>query len=144
MTCKVNYRCCYRPIPHAHLFPPSVCSTCWCAFGDRCRPSRANIYFNSLIFSSISLKYSHRMCSVCSIISSRFHRTCLCDMYEPIFICFELCQIVSHQRPTAGKHWLDEGFLDVVESCATTPLTATLWPFFYCVWHNVPNPAKGR
>lgn len=63
------------------------------------------------------------------IISSRFHRISLCDMYEPIFICFELSQIVSQQQPTTGKHCRCEGIADLEQSFAISHPAVALQPF---------------
>lgn len=109
------YVCCCHPHPFANLFPPSVCSWCWCAFGDRCRPSRANIYFNSLIFSSISLKYSHSMGSV-KLWDER-HNQQQIPPYLPVWYVwtyFHMLWTAPDSKPTAaGKHCWYEGILDL-------------------------------
>lgn len=96
---------CRRPPPLVHLFPPSVCSPCWCAFGDRCRPSGANIYFNSLIFSSISLKYSHSMCSV-KLWDERHNQRHI-PPYLPVWYVwtyFHMLWTVPDSKPTAAHY----------------------------------------
>lgn len=101
--CMEIYLCCCCPPPLVHLFPPSVCSPCWCAFGDRCRPSRANIYFNSLIFSSISLKYSHSVCSV-KLWDER-HNQQQFPPYLPVWYVwtyFHMLWTVPDSKPTAA------------------------------------------
>lgn len=78
------------------------------------------------------------------IISHRFHRISLCDMYEPIFICFELAQIASQQQPTAGKHWWYAGISDLEQSSAIRRLAATPQPFYCHFLPLTPSAHAGR
>lgn len=146
-TCMVIYVCCCHPPPLAHLFPPSVCPTCWCVFGDRCRPSRANMYFNSLIFSSIRLKYSHSMCSVSGIISNRFHS--ILPVWN-VWTYFHMLWTVLDRKPTAAHYrqtlvvWRYFRCRAVI--CHTPPLLPlyNLFTAISLLWHHPPNPVKRR
>lgn len=127
---RVIYTCGRHPAPLAHLFPSNVCSPCWCAFADRCRPSRANIYFNSLIFSSIGLKYSHSMCSV-KLWDER-HNQQQIPPYLPVWCVwtyFHILWTVPDGKPTAA-HYRQTLVVWRYFICYTPP-AATLQPF-YC------------
>lgn len=111
-----------------HLFPASVCSLCWCAFGDRCRPSRANIYLNSLIFFQSQFEIQsqwgerHNQQQIPQFLSMWY-----------VWTYFHMLWTVpdnKQQQLATGKHWWYQGISDLEESFVIH-CSVTIGPLFH-------------